>query len=144
MGFVWNDGNDVINEKDTTRRMEHEMEYSTATAKPSGLIRYVLLVVSHPVQPTTGQMSKFLTEVLPEFTKQPKDTGIAGLLHETKPMHMINMPKVATEAFGEGILDESKYIYRTMHFGLNGGEAKCFVVYDIASKCAAKWWQIWK
>jgi hypothetical protein len=102
--------------------------------KPRGLIRFVFLAVSHPdIQPTAQQMSAFIMEKLPEFEKQPNGTAKIGLLCETKSMNLIDIYSLAMETFGNEVSDESKYTYRTMHFGIDGGEAKCLVIYDIAS-----------
>ena len=108
---------------------------------PNGLIRFVLLVVSHPVQPSAPQLSAFLLDILPEFNKQHDGTGKVGMSWETKPISSIDINQLAVKTFGDVIMDESKYTYRTLHLRFNGGEAKCFVVYDIADK---KWWQFWK
>ena len=107
-----------------------EANINIAKGKSTGLIRYVLLVVSHPEQPSAGQMSAFLMDILPEFQTQHDGTGKMGLLWETKPINSIDMSSVAIKTFGDVIMDESKYTYRTLHLGINGGEAKCLVVYD--------------
>ena len=106
-------------------------EGDNSRRKKRGLIRYVLMIVSHPSQPSTPQMSQFLLSILPEFKAQKDGTAKVGLLWETESMNLINLPKLAIETFGNGITNSDKYTYRTIHFGITGGEAKCFVVYDI-------------
>ncbi len=106
---------------------------SCGRCKPQGTIRFVLLVTSHPIKPSTEQMAAFLMDILPEFKAQDKDTGKVGFLWVTKPMHSVDVPSLAMKTFGSHIMDSSKYTYRILHIGLKGGEAKCFVVYDGAS-----------
>jgi hypothetical protein len=102
-----------------------------ADSTSRGLIRYVLLVVCHPTwQPTTAQMSEFVCDRLPEFGRQPNGTAKVGLLFDSIPMSSIDMAGRAVEAFGSKVSDESRFIYRTLHFGLKGGEAKILVIYD--------------
>ena len=72
-------------------------------------------------------------------------------------MSSIDMAAVAAEAFGNEVVNNSIYDYRTLHLGLNGGEAKCLVVYDktVAAPSSTgriqasavspkKWWQFGK
>lgn len=105
-----------------------------AKGKPQGLIRHALLVASLPDKPTDPQMYSFLFELLPELKNQPDDIATFGFLWETKPMNQIDMQELATSAFGNGILNTSKYAYRTLHIKLKTGEAKCFVVHDVDNK----------
>ncbi|OQB94319.1 MAG: hypothetical protein BWX84_00243 [Verrucomicrobia bacterium ADurb.Bin118] len=97
---------------------------------PKGLIRYALLVVFHPTEPSVPQMSAFLMDILPEFQSQHDGTGKVGMLWEKRPIDSIDISSLAVKTFGDAILDESKYIYRTLHLKIDGGEAKCFVAYD--------------
>jgi len=98
--------------------------------KPTGLIRYLLLVVSHPVQPNPRQTFDFLNEILPELKTQQNDSTKIGTLWVTTPIGGIDMTAKAIEAFGVGVVNNDLYIYRTLHLGLHGGDAKCLVVYD--------------
>ncbi len=111
-----------------------EDKTAAANGKPQGLIRHALLVASLPDKPTDPQMYSFLFDLLPELKNQPDDIATFGFLWETKSMDQIDMQELATSAFGSGILNTSKYIYRTLHIKLKTGEAKCFVVYDVDNK----------
>jgi hypothetical protein len=110
------------------------------TNKPKGLIRYVLLVVSHPQEPTPGQTFAFLHNLLPEFKKQHDGTEKIATQWLTTPIGSIDMTALAIETFGNGVMN-SNYTHRTLRIGLNEGEARCLVAYDIAVK---SWWQFWK
>jgi hypothetical protein len=114
--------------------------------KPKGLIRYVLLVVSHPVQPNPQQTFEFLNKILPELRTQHDDSPKIGTLWETTPIAGIDMTAKAAEAFGASIVNNDLYIYRTLHLGLGGGDAECLVVYDKpgSSRSSKKWWRFWK
>lgn len=109
------------------------------TDKPKGTIRYVLLVVSHPTAPTPSQSSKFLIENLPELDSQHDDNTKIGQLWKTDPMSSIDMTALAVEAFGHDFSDNRIYTYRTVYFGLHGGEAKILIAYK-----KKKWWQFWR
>jgi hypothetical protein len=102
-------------------------------SKPSGLIRYVLLVVSHPNEPTPRQTFEFMESILPELGRQEKKhEGVAKIawLWKTEPMSSIDMTALAAKSFGAAVVDNGLYTYRTIHFKLQGGEAKCLVAYD--------------
>lgn len=139
------------------------MTDNPAQGKPTTLIRYVLMVVSHPEQPTTPQMSQFLLKILPEFKTQNDGTAKVGFLWETKPMDSIDVPALAVQTFGREVADESKYTYRTLRHKMTGGETKCLVIYDAPPSqqlatstdttnaphrrieaSPGKWWQFWK
>lgn len=107
-------------------------------------VRYVLLAVSHPTwRPTAPQMAGFLNEKLPEVGSS-KSAKI-GFLVKTCTLTPDLMRDSAVEAFGSDVGDDGKYTYRTIHFGIEGGEAKILVAYAKASGGpAAKWWQFWK
>lgn len=105
-----------------------------AKGKTRGVIRYVLLVVSHPTQPTTAQMSSFVTDILPEFAAQENSEAKLGLLWKTDPINSIDINALAAKTFGNSILDADKHTYRTLVYKLNGGESKCLVVYDVVYK----------
>ena len=108
-------------------------------------------------------MSAFLTEILPELKAQSNEATKVSFLWDTKPMSAIDVPALAMQSFGHEVSDESKYTYRTLRYGLNGGEAKCLVIYDAPqsrqpattdlvttapnhpSKAGVlKWYQFWK
>ena len=113
--------------------------------KPKGFIRYVLLVVSHPAAPTPPQTCEFLNKILPELETQQDGSAKVGTLWETKPISEIDMTAKAVEAFGGSVVNNDIYVYRTLHLGLRGGDAKCLVVYDKASAVSTKkWWRLWK
>jgi hypothetical protein len=103
---------------------------SSTTHKPKGSIRYVLLVVSHPVQPDPRQTFGFLNKIVPELQTQQDGTAKIGTLWETKPIATIDMSAKAVEAFGHGVVNNDIYTYRTLHLSIRGGDAKCLVVYD--------------
>jgi len=135
-------------------------ENSQATRR--GLIRFVLLVVSHPEQPTAPQMSAFLLKMLPEFKAQPNGAAKVGLLWETRSMDSIDVPGLAVQTFGSEVANESRYTYRTIRHKMAGGETKCLVIYDLVSTASIprpstsevtlasggesvrKWWRFWK
>jgi hypothetical protein len=75
-------------------------------------------------------MSEFVCDQLPEFRRQPNGTAKVGLLWDTAPMNSIDMAGRAVEAFGSEVSDESRFTYRTLHFGLKDGDAKILVIYD--------------
>jgi hypothetical protein len=105
------------------------------TDRPDGLIRYVLLAVSHPVEPTTPQTFAFLNDILPELKSRIDGTEkIACRWLGTKPMGSVDMTALAIETFGKGVANNNIYTYRTLHLGLKGGEAKCLVAYDASSR----------
>lgn len=114
--------------------------------KPKGLIRYALLVVSHPVQPNPQQTFEFLNKILPELRMQQDDSTKIGTLWETTPIAGIDMAAKAVEAFGASVVNNDLYTYRTLHLGLSGGDAKCLVVYDKtgSSPSSKKWWRFRK
>jgi hypothetical protein len=129
----------------------------STSGKPKGFIRYVLLVISLPVEPTPPQTFAFLNKILPELETQQDGTAKIAKHWVTTPMSSIDMAAVAAEAFGNEVVNNSIYDYRTLHLGLNGGEAKCLVVYDktVAAPSSTgriqasavspkKWWQFGK
>jgi len=143
--------------------LPNAMTHYTTKGKPTGLIRYVLLVVSHPEQPTAPQMSDFLLRILPEFKTQNDGTAKVGLLWETKPMESIDVPALAMQTFGREVADETKFTYRTLRHKMSGGETRCLVICDAppsgqpattkdtttapdrpSQASAGKWWQFWK
>ena len=93
-------------------------------------ISYAFMVVSHPIQPSDGQLSAFLIKTLPELATSDGD-GQLGFLWVTNLLNSVDITALAIDAFGNCIIDESKYIYRTLHLGIDGGEAKCLVVYEL-------------
>jgi len=102
----------------------------SSSDQAQGLIRYVLLVVSHPMPPTRAQTAEFLNKILPELKTQQDGTAKIGILLETDPIGSVDMTAKAVEAFGDRVVDNEAYTYRTLHLGLRGGGAKCLVVYD--------------
>jgi len=117
-------------EKAEANIKDNGIKIENTNEKPKGLIRFVFLVVSLPVQPEQTQMAEFLMNLLPEFEQQQDGTAKIGFLCETTSMNLINVQSLAIDAFGNNILDSDKYIYRTISIKLKTGEAKCFVVYD--------------
>lgn len=99
---------------------------------PRGMVRYALLVMSHPEQPETADMANFVLERLPVLKSQPDGNAKIGFLWITDPIDGVDMSSKALEAFGNDVADESKYVYRTLGFSLPGGGAKILVAYDIA------------
>lgn len=125
--------------------------------KPKGFIRYVLLVVSLPSAPNPAQTFEFLNKILPELEAQQDGTAKVGTLHETKPIDAIDMNAKAVEAFGSSVINNDRYVYRTVTMALRTGGAKCLVVYDKtddtpkafsgaepSSASRKQWWQFWK
>jgi len=101
---------------------------------PSGLIRYVLLVVSSPNQTTTADMCKLVMDILPNFEKQQDGTAKISLLWKTEHMNTIDVPALAIEIFGNEMIDANRFVYRMLPMQLVDGEASCFVVYDADPK----------
>ncbi len=100
-------------------------------SKYRGSIRYVFLVVCHSEwEATAGEMSAFLHDRLPELNEQTDGTAKIGFLHSTDPLHSLDISAIAIETFGKQVSDERLYTYRTMHFRIEGGEGKIFVVYN--------------
>lgn len=94
----------------------------------AGNISYLLMVVTHPIQPSAGQMSAFLFDRIPELSTS---NAKIGFLWETKPIDTINIQALAIDTFGAEVADETKHMYRTLQFLIEGGEGKIFAVYDI-------------
>jgi hypothetical protein len=115
-------------QKSTTNKQE-KTEIST-NSKPKGAIRFVLMVVFHPIQTSTPQMSAFLMDLLPDLNSQNNRNGKIGLIWKPDPIDLIDLQSLAIKTFGEGITDTNTYIYRTLHLGIDGGDVKCLVVYD--------------
>ncbi len=130
---------------------------------PRGLIRYVLLVVSHPVEPTMPQMSAFLLRILPEVNSQPNGSVKLGFLWDKKPISSIDIPALAKQTFGNDVADASRFTYRTLRHKMQGGDTECLVIYDALPHAhptasndtntptsfsrqasSGKWWQFWK
>jgi hypothetical protein len=101
---------------------------------PVGLIRYALLVVSLPVQPTTADMCKLLMEMIPDFEKRQDGTAKISLQWKAEPMDAIDVPDLAIRYFGNEIIDANKFLYRILPVKLEKGEARCFVVIDAHPK----------
>jgi hypothetical protein len=122
---------DSAQEDKTNRQFNPEVK---AKNEPTGIIRYVLLVTSVPVQLTTAQMSTLVMECLPNFEKQQDGTCKISFIWRTEPMNLIDVPALAIETFGNGIMDANKYVYRRLNIKLKTGEACILVVYDADSK----------
>ena len=97
---------------------------------PKGHIRYVLLVVSLPTEPTPAQTFEFLNKILPELETQQDGSAKIGTLWEPKAIEAIDMTAKAVEAFGRGVADKDRYVSRTLTLSLSTGGVKCLVVYD--------------
>ncbi len=98
--------------------------------KPTGTIRYVLLLVSLPEAPEPAHTYGFLNEIIPELRTQANASTKIGTLWQTAPLATVDMTVKAIEAFGPGVSNNGAYIYRTVATKLGSGEAKCLVVYD--------------
>lgn len=96
-----------------------------------GIIRYVLLVVSQPVEPTPSQMAALIKKYVPELDAwRDPNTKIAHVW-KTEPMSQINMTTLAVEAFGTGAIDIDAYNYRSASDKIiTGEETGYFIAYE--------------
>jgi len=137
--------------------------------KLRGLIKYILLIFSHPTAKFDELgLALLVDKTLPEYISQKYNKAKIGFMPDTEPINSFDLPSLAIETFGEGIKNEKIYIYRMLHFKCDGGEGKCLVVYDkkqkenkpitkldklsssvmntdnsISNK-SKKWWEFWK
>ncbi|WP_295433887.1 hypothetical protein [uncultured Thiodictyon sp.] len=98
--------------------------------RPEGLIHCAFMVVSYPVEPTVPQMGAFLMRILPELGMPENRLAKLGFFWDSKPMELLDINALAISTFGDEITDAESYIYRTIHHKLDGGAAKCLIVYQ--------------